>query len=84
MAGLQINNKYLPRLRRLTLPSPGLQDPVEELTVNFKRLNLQAAWYIVSYQIISLTPNDAVGVESLSVRKKHKPDFIYMVESHLN
>lgn len=49
--GVQILNYHLPKLRKLDSGDREPRSPIQELAKNFKRLDLQAAWYADSYQI---------------------------------
>lgn len=80
-AGLQICNKNLPRPQRPSLQFEDPHQPIQELAMSFKRLDLQAAWYVGSYQIKSLTPTDPQGVELPPLYNEHLKDFVSMVDA---
>jgi hypothetical protein len=63
-AGLQVYNEYLSGQQKPFLLAKEPEDPIEELAMSFKRLDLQAAWYIGSYQMKSLAPVDVWGTDS--------------------
>jgi hypothetical protein len=63
-AGLQVYTEYFSGQRRPFLLANEPEDPIEELVMSFKRLDLQAAWYLGSYQMKSLASVNAWGTES--------------------